>query len=75
MMMLVFNFKSGNKLEIPIKKSLTSTEFRQFLAILKRDTCVTDQNLVDNFYFIDVDMIESVALIEKKQRVKLKEQA
>lgn len=68
MMVLVFNFKSGNKLEIPIKKSLTSTDFRQILATLRRDTCITDLNLVDGYYYIDVNDIDSVSLTEKKNK-------
>lgn len=71
MMVLVFNFKSGNKLEIPLKKSLNATEFRQLLGILKRDTCLTDQNLIEGYHFIDQIELESVSLIEKKTKTRI----
>ncbi len=68
MQVLTINFKSGSKLEIQIKKALTPIDFRQLLATLRRDTCITDLNLVDGYYYIDVNDIDSVSLTEKKNK-------
>ena len=70
MQVLTISFKSGSKLEIQIKKALTPIDFRQLLATLKRDTCITDLNLVDGYYYIDVNDIDAVSLCEKKNKVK-----
>ena len=65
-MILLFNFKSGNKLEIAIKTTLTPTNFRQLLSILQRDKCITDSNLCDGHYYINMDEVEAVYMVEKK---------
>lgn len=71
---LVFNFKSGNTLTVPIKADLNATNFRQLLAALNRDTCITDTNIVDDFYCIDTAMVESVVYTEvKTKKTKLTE--
>lgn len=70
MFVVTFNFKSGSKVEIPLKKSLSPLDFRHFLSALKRDTCITDPTLVDGYYFIDCDAIDSVAYSEKKSKTK-----
>lgn len=71
---LVFNFKSGNTLTVPIKADLNATNFRQILASLNRDTCITDTNIVDDFYYIDTAVVESVVYTEvKTKKTKLTE--
>jgi hypothetical protein len=70
-MILLFNLKSGNKLEITLKTELTPIGFRQLLTILQRDKCITDSNLCDGCYYINMDEVETVSMTEKKTNRKL----